>query len=162
MLLLFFKRIYSNLITKDLLFCENIVINILLVLLGLLKNAAVRGCIVFVFMFFFKQWANDNGCHILKQIPSDSLSVIVYLGVYAPTLWQRGHLPVCSGSMLIRCCSFPGCEGHGNGSSRSCVPEKRPPRSGPAHCASAARSGGMSKGSALSNMKNTYGQCCIF
>lgn len=78
--------------------------------------------------------------------------VFVYLWVWKPALWWTVHLPVCSGSMLIRCCSCPGCEGHGSGSSRSCVPERRPPQSGPERCASKARLGGTSTGSGLQHV----------
>lgn len=82
--------------------------------------------------------------------------VFVYLWVFGPTLWQTAHLPVCSGSMLIRCCSCPGCEGHGSGPSQSCAPERRPQWFGPGHFVSAARSGEMSTGSDLPEVRHTY------
>lgn len=85
------------------------------------------------------------------------LWVCLYLRVCVPTLWQIAHLPACSGSTPIRCCSFPGCEGHGNGSSQNCVPEMRPLRFGPVCCASAAQSGETSTGSALPEVRDTNG-----
>lgn len=84
----------------------------------------------------------------------------VYLLACGPVLWQRAHWPVCSGSMLIRCCSCPDCEGHGNGSSQSCEPEMRPPQCGPVRCASAVRSGGTSAGSDLAKHETHTNNRC--
>lgn len=82
--------------------------------------------------------------------------VFVHLWVDAPALWQTARWPVCSDSMPARCCSSPGCEGRGSGSSRSCGPETRPPRSGPVRCASGAQWEGASTGSVLKNTESMW------